>query len=252
MVLLSPLDVRIIDNLSPPDWWNIGFTGGAAILGAIIGAGIAFLIARQTARENRDAIQSARRQTEEAATLRLIVKWMELVNSIAGYHFNMERTIKAGTEDAGDAPVETWMVLLPQIGKPQEVHIDPDELIAFTRSREFDFVTELLRLCSRHNSAIYGVEAYGNRREALMAMITPEIMDQIVSGGAWQHAELRPLMPYILPIRMLADQIREEAKSLYADAIKLQPSFRPTIQKYFSDPKFPFPGFETGKAPEAP
>jgi hypothetical protein len=142
MIFPSPLEVRIIGNLSPPDWWNIGFTGGAAILGALIGALIAYLVAKQTARENREALKAAQRQTEEAATLRAIVKWMELLNSIAGYHFAMERTIANGLAEVGGIPLETWMVMLPQVGKPHEIHIEADELVAFTKSRKFDFLTE--------------------------------------------------------------------------------------------------------------
>ena len=69
-----PIDVRLIANLSPPDWWTIGFTGAATILGAIIGAAIAYQVARETAKENRTAANAARREDEEARAIRVGIK----------------------------------------------------------------------------------------------------------------------------------------------------------------------------------
>jgi hypothetical protein len=92
---LTPFDVRIVGSL-PTDWWNIGFTAGAVLVGAVIGAGISWWVAYQTAKDSRRATDDARRVTEEAATLRAIVKFMELVNSTAGYHLANERMIAKG------------------------------------------------------------------------------------------------------------------------------------------------------------
>jgi hypothetical protein len=156
--MAPPIDMRIIGS-PPTDWWNIGLTVAATIIGALIGASIAYFIARQAANENRDVAKSTRRANEEAATLRAVVKFMELVNSIGGYYIGGEATISKGMEvhrKALRTGIETWVVMLPQVGKPQEVRIEPDDLIAFTRSREFKFVTDLLNLCSAHNSMITG------------------------------------------------------------------------------------------------
>jgi|HubBroStandDraft_6_1064221.scaffolds.fasta_scaffold86222_3 hypothetical protein len=248
-MLPSPLDVRIVGNISPPDWWTIGLTAIATILGAAIGAGIAFLIARQTASENRNAAAVARRESEEAATLRALVKVMKLVNSIAGYHMVNERTL-AKIPKQHQQSLEIWITLLPQIGKPQEIHIEPDDLIAFTKSREFSFVTDLLGLCSQYNSMIYGVEAYGIRRDRLMERLTPEMMDRYFEGASWDDPKLRPLMPEIFAVRDLGDAIRAETKSLYEEALKVQPQFGPIVRKYFDDPHFPIPGIVPGAIPQ--
>ena len=136
---MTPIEIRIVGSL-PTDWLNIGFSASAVLVGALIGAGISWWVARQSARETRDAATAARRANEEAATLRAVVTFMELMNSIAGYHLGNERTIASGTK-AHNRRVETWIVMLPQVGRPQEIRIQPDDLIAFTRSREFEFVT---------------------------------------------------------------------------------------------------------------
>jgi hypothetical protein len=93
---------------------------------------------------------------------------------------------------------------------------------------------------------IYGVEAYGNRRDALMMKVTPPILEKLIRGVGWEDPEIAPLMPQILPLRDIADPLREEVRSLYEQGLKLQPQFRPIIQSYFNDPKFPFPGFAKG------
>ena len=116
-----PIDVRILANLSPPDWWTIGLTGLATILGAVIGAGIAYAVARQTAKDNTNAAAAARRETEEAATLRAEVKLMELMNAVGGYHLAIERSIEGNLKEYGEGVADTWQVMLSFAGKPREV-----------------------------------------------------------------------------------------------------------------------------------
>jgi hypothetical protein len=132
--------------------------------------------------------------------------------------------------------------MLPQVGKPQEVHMHADDLIAFTKSREFGFVTELLNACSAHNSLIYGVEEYGRRRDGLISRVTVEMMDRYIDGAGWNDPELSRAMPYIMQVSDLADALCEEMKTLYGTVLGLQPRFQQIVRSHFGDPHFPIPG----------
>ncbi|HEX4158222.1 MAG TPA: hypothetical protein VHY79_07080 [Rhizomicrobium sp.] len=242
MFLTTPLDVRIAANLSSPDWWTIGLTAAATIFGAIIGAVIAYVIARQTARESRTTQREARRAAEEAATLRAEIKVVDLVNLAAGYHNQVERVIEEGKRDIGDQNVETWKVMRAFVGKPVEIHMDADDLIVFTRSRKFGYVTDLLRAVSAYNSMIYGVEAYGRQRDALMAQITPYEMDGLIGKTAIHHDHYMKLAPYMATVEKLANDMRKEIEDVYTASLKASDDFGPIVIKYFNDPKFPVPG----------
>ena len=239
--MLIPFDVRIIANLSPPDWWTIGLTGAATILGAFIGAYVSLLVARQTAKESRTAADAVRREAEEAATLRIEVQLMQLVNATAGYHLAAERRIKAAKEKLGKGDVDTWLVMVSFAGKPTEININADDLVAFTRAREFGYVTRLLYAFSVYNAMIYGAEAHGHRRDELMQKITPETMQGLIGTIALNSDELRELAPHIATVKDLAEQIREGMKEAHQLASSVLDEFGPIVRKYFKDPSFPIP-----------
>lgn len=236
-----PLDVRIVGNLSTPDWLTLAATAGATIIGAIIGAGIAYLIAQQTAQETRKYIATARRDAEEAASLRAVVKIMQLINLVAGYHDVMERTIETGRKSLGNPKAPVWAVLLPMVGKPVEVHITADDLIAFTRSRRFDYITDLLGYTGQYNSMIHGIAEYGKLRDAIAIRLSPVRMEGLIGLNVTIPPEL---VPQIVAVSDLAERLQKEVQELYSGAPKLVAAFRPIVQKYFNDPHFPFPGFK--------
>ena len=258
---MLPVDVRIIGNLSPTDWWNTLITAGAAVTGSVIGGGIAYFVAQQTAYDTRKMQQAERREREEAATLRAITKVMALTNAAAGYHFSIERQIEIWAKNNGGKEPPVWLVMLPQIGKPPEINIDADDLIAFTRARNFDYVTEVLGLFSQYNSMIYGVEGYSIRREALMEQIPPdeviglaEAMTGLVGRVAIPDDEFKRLAPKIASVSMLADHLRQEVKTIYEQSLNVVDKFGPIVRAYFKDPKFPIPGVikSTPKAESEP
>jgi hypothetical protein len=242
----APLDVRIVANLSHPDTLAIGLTAASTIIGALIGATIAYLVARQTAKENRQAATAARRQAEEAATLRAEVKLMQLANAIAGYHHYAERGIEQAKIAMGDPEIETWLVMRSFAGKATEINIDADDLIAFTRAREFDFVTRILYLVSIYTSMIYGVESYGKRRDELLNMITPDQMEGLIGHITTSKDEFRHLAPYIATVSDLAEQARVQMKEVYDLCLQVLDEFGPIVRRYFDDPKFPIPGRAPG------
>ncbi len=239
--MTTPLDVRIIADLSPTDWWTVGLTGAATLLGAVIGAGIAYLVARQSAAENRNQIEARRRDREETATLRTEVKIIELMNAAAGYHLQMERYIEESKKQLGEF-VELWRAMRSFVGRAKEISIESDDLIAFIRAREFTYLSQILFLASRYNAMIDGVEAYGSRRDQLMEMITPVAMKGLVGSIEVNEQEMRRLRPYIATVQDLAEQTRTNVTEVFEMAKKVTAEFGPIVRRYFNDPKFPVPG----------
>jgi hypothetical protein len=238
---MTPLDVQIVGNASSPDWWSIGITAGAAILGAVIGAAISLWVAKLAARENRLALQEVQRNDEIAATLRAMTKLMEIVNAAAGYHFQIEREISAAKLQHPGREFETWQIMVARVGKPHDVHIGADDLVAFIKSRNFDFVTDLLHLVSLYNSMIFGFEAYSERREELNSLLAPDELNGAMGSKFLTYDELMKVQPYLIGVKNVADHLRKEAKEVYDGAVALVDRFGPIVKTYFNDPKFPIP-----------
>lgn len=238
----APFDVRIIADLSPPDWWSIGLTSVAAIVGAFIGAVISWLVAKQTMKESREVAQNAQRQSEEAATVRAELQLMELVNSAAGYHLGIEKEILMARQTLRNEQADTWLVMRPFLGRPKEININPDDLVAFIKAREFDFVSRFFFLITCYNTMIYAVEDYGIRREKLMSKLTPTKMTGVVGTIEMNEEAYRQLAPDIASMCEIADQTRDQMKVVYDAAIKVMADFGPIVRAYFKDPKFLVPG----------
>ncbi len=247
--MTPPIDVRIISDFAGPDWWTVGFTGAATIIGALIGASIAYVVARETAKQNAEAARTARRELEIAATLRAAFKLLQLVNEAGGYSRLAEQGIAENRKLVSDPNPETWLLMAALTSRATELHIDADDLIAFMHAREFPFATKFLFLVSRFNSMTHGVDFYSRRREELMAMITPVGEMRGLVGDISQEEKQR-LAPYIAAVADLAEQARADIKSVNDLALSVLDEFGPIARKYFDDPNFPIPG--RAKVEDAP
>ena len=239
--MYTPIDVRIIDNLSPTDWWSNGITAAATIIGAIVGGVSAYIIARQTAKESRQASADIRRQAEETATFRAGLKLMELVNAVAGYHHGAENEIEQTKRRLGNDQIDTWQVMRGFSGQPQEISINSDDLVAFVRARKFSYVSEVFHLLSRYNAMIYSADDYSKRRGELLARFTPTQMSGVLGTVEMDERERRQLAPHIMVVSDLAKQLRSEMKEIYELSLRASKDFGPIVREYFNDARFPIP-----------
>ncbi|OYW03318.1 MAG: hypothetical protein B7Z58_03865 [Acidiphilium sp. 37-64-53] len=230
-----PLDIRIIGDLSAPDWWSIGLTTSAGILGAIIGALVSYLVARQTARESRQAEQAARRSAEEEATYRVGLKLMEIMNAAAGYHLAAERSI------ADNNASEVWLTMQAFSGKAKDITFESNELVAFWKGRQFEYITRIEFLINSYNSMIYSVEEYGMQRNNLMNKLKPDTMQGLVGRVFLTEEQLRNLNPEISAVRDLAMKVRDAMKDVHEQAAAAVDDFKSIVRKYFGDSNFPVP-----------
>ena len=237
--MASPIDVRLIANLSPPDWWTIGLTGGATLIGAIIGAVIAYLVARQTANESRQAASAARRADEEAAAIRVGVKLTQLLSAAAGYHHQTEDGLKRAADEIGEGKIELWRSMKAVISRTDVLTIDSGDLVIFTKAREFEFVPKLIFVFDRFNTMTFGVAAYSQRRDELLAMTKPVEMRGLVGTTVEDQKEWTRLAPYRAEVDDLAGQAREDMREVYELAVQVMNEYGPIVRRYFNDPTFP-------------
>jgi hypothetical protein len=85
----------------------------------------------------------------------------------------------------------------------------------------------------------FGVAAYSERREQLLAMTNPVEMRGLVGTTVDDEGERRRLAPYRAAVDDLAKQARQDMKEVYELAVQAMTEYGPIVRKYFDDPKFP-------------
>ena len=170
-----------------------------------------------------------RRDAEVAATLRAMTKIVSLVNGAAGYHLQIERELIEAKTHTG-RHMAPWQVMTPRIGKPFEIEIIADDLVVFIKSRNFDYVSEVLHVVSLYNSMIYGFVGYSERRERLGEHMTLDDLNGLLGGANLGREQYLRVAPYLLPVIQLAEHLRREAKEVYEAATRIGREFRPIVQ----------------------
>ena len=236
----TPLAVNVVAIHTNPDWWTIGLTALATIIGAAIGAVVAFLVARQTAIDQRAVESIQRRELEELTTMRASVGIMRLVNATAGYR----NQIKASLVDA-DARLPTGTPLCFRLksshGAFEEIELSPDDLLIFIKSRNVGFVGRLLFAVSRYRALCGALDYYANQRDGLLARIVPAEMTGLIGTMMLSKDEERILSPHIASVSDLGEQLildLDEVFELSTDACR---EFGKLARAYFGDPTFPIP-----------
>src|SRR5262249_14740138 len=127
-------------------WLDSNLT--SALLGAIVGSLLsavpAYLLAIRASRETLKLNQVSRDEQRKASTFRALVKLVIVINRIGSLHRHIEGSISQA-EKMGPASLKLWQKLEPMTGFAEDaVRFDADDLVAFVAADEFSFVTDLL------------------------------------------------------------------------------------------------------------
>ncbi|KAB2753137.1 hypothetical protein [Brucella anthropi] len=152
------------DQLSPNVINSIS-AAGAAILGAIVGGFISWLVARQTASEaRRDAAQKEATELK-AALLRVQLKVIQITN---GLHTNrvMFRDARQKAADAGESSAPLWTLVQQTAGPTNVPRFEIDEFVPLVHDDGTNLIHRLNLLEDRYRATSDGLVAYSNLRAA--------------------------------------------------------------------------------------
>ena len=166
---------------------------------------------------------------------------MEIANSVAGYRKHAMEGIARAKEQLGNPNAPIWQTMQSITGLQKLIEYDPDDLIAFVRMREFDYVTRLLFLASEYNSLVAGFEAYSERRDQLYSMMTPVTMEGLVGTVVLDEEGARRLRPLIATVDDMGAQMLFALDQVYDLTVTAIMDFGPKARQYFEDPTFPVP-----------
>lgn len=196
--------------------------------GAILGGGISWLLARQTATETRKRDEEARNAHDKASLLQTILKVMQVSNGLYTIHRNIEGSVE-GAKERGIGDVPLWTLVHPVAGSTETPKFDASDFVPFAVSARADLINRIIMISNRYDATESGFREYSERRLSFQDLAGPyttmspsgqqvtAFPEDVAPQAQMRAYELEQL---ITQVREFVDKDLEESKSLCADIDK--------------------------------
>lgn len=231
-------DATVLVASTGPDAWDAAVAFGSAIMGAIVGAVPAFILARRSSKEVLERDRTARLEQEKAVGMRAHIKLGTIVNSI----LTLQRQLLAAVGDAPAEGVELWQCVLPVVGFAGEERItfDAEEAALFLAAGRGEFAEALLLLARRHAVQAEVMKEYNFRRTQLRKdMPPPRHVEGSVGSTYLNQEEMMRVRPQMVELNSLLEQLLGHLEEDVVLALALARDFGPILRPYFKDDSYP-------------
>ncbi|MEA3037115.1 MAG: hypothetical protein QOH04_2892 [Sphingomonadales bacterium] len=221
-----------------PDIWDAAVALGSAVVGAVVGAVPAFVLAKRSSREVLARDRTARLEAQKAGGMRVHIKLGTIVNSM----LTLKRQLREATSNPPMEGAELWQCVEPVVGFAGEEHItfDAEEAAVFLAAGKGDYVEALLLLARRHSVEAEVMKEYGVRREQLRRDMPPPAVVEGTKGSTYlNREEFMRVRPQMVGLNTLLTQLLEHLDEDVALGLALARDFGPILRDYFKDPTYP-------------
>lgn len=131
--------------------------------GTILGGGISWLLARQTASDTRKRDEEARNAQDKASLLQTILKVMQVSNGLYTIHRNIEGSAESANEQGIGDP-ELWTLVRPVAGRTETPKFDASDFVPFAVSSRPDLINRIIMISNRYDAIESALRVYSERR----------------------------------------------------------------------------------------
>ena len=216
--------------MAPSDWVALASGFGGALLGAVVGGAIAWMIAKKERYERR-----------KAGAYRALLKASRMLSDFANIKSAIDDDIQKA-ELAGQKEAETWTKVTPLVGGFKPLTIELDDLVVFVEAKEYQIYDDMVQLEMHHSATCHAIDEYGRLRaefrdivpthggsgNTLYSGMTREVYDQVRVRMLEMNTLIESLMP------LLTEYV--------ADARSLVRRLGPAARKALKDKDFPLMG----------
>ncbi len=221
------------------DWFALASGFGGALLGAVVGGCISYLLARQTNAETAKRDGASRLESKKGEALRLLIKSSLILSQVQATVTSIHRSLENANEHGmGVGPL--WERMVPIIGSAPKYAVDASELSPFVEAKEYELVAEFIELVMQHDALNHSVELYSRLRMGLKELIshTEQVDGSMLFSGLTEKEHAR-ILPHLIEIESLAADIKPRSERLLEQARKVTFAIGPAARKHFADPSFP-------------
>lgn len=189
------------------DWWQLISALAGTVVGALVGAIPAFILAKRSAKEVLDRDAAARAEANKSAIFRVSTKLLLIIDTTSDLRtFLLDALSKK--DDPGREHMEPWQLVPARTGDSEHdaPSFDPDELAVFFADGEYEFMQKLVLLERRARSIIATFKSYCTRREDMRDKAPTPSEYEGSLGKTWITPEERArLMIYTIPLNDLIE-----------------------------------------------
>ncbi|MBZ9974575.1 hypothetical protein [Mesorhizobium sp. BR-1-1-10] len=198
-------------QLAASEWVALISGFGGAVLGAVVGGAISWLLARQAAHESRRRDGEQRNAAEKAAAVRTTLKVQQITNGT----FTVAQVIRKGVTDAQAQGLELWQVLRPHVGSKADVKINAEDLAPFLDPSGNPFVDSITLAALRYEVLETTLIDYSARRAKLGDLLAPyTVLDMETGAGTTEVPQDQQALvkTRVFELKDLLQQLRDFAE----------------------------------------
>ena len=205
------------------DWSNLI----SAVIGAIVGGAIAYLMQIRALREARAQRKEDRADSQKALGLSLLFKLSRIYTSVHWIHDFFETQLKV---IADTKLVEPWQVMQFLPNPPDPVTFTSDEMAMLLGLKSNELFNRMTTMDVAHKGVIDAIKKLNSERELLAERMPPGAFEGDTAHhqiGKEQFARLRPLM---ISVNTLTTGTRDAASQLNTEAYAALPEFNDLLR----------------------
>jgi hypothetical protein len=199
----------------------------AGFAGIVGGGLITYAIARQTAAANAAVEQKRSDDADKATMLHLIIKVMQLTNSIYNLERHIEGSLERGVEPNQTMPSQLWRMVTPLARGDIPINFEASDYFVLAVSRQADLINRIFRVYAQHEALLAGFSEYCQRHVAFQEFArrsTSINPDDHASISAFENEAMieaqnrgMELEQLIKQIRVVCLELRPESEALSRD-----------------------------------
>ncbi|MEQ8306677.1 MAG: hypothetical protein RIA09_08965 [Hoeflea sp.] len=224
---------------------------GGALLGAVVGGMISWVLARQSAANTARRDKEARNQEQKAHALRLMVKASLVLSDVVAIKNSIDQSLSEANEK-GLSHYPFWRRVLPIVSSYQTYPIEASELAPLMEAKANEIVYAATDMLMKHSILVAALERYSEKRGELKKIMKRHTATEDgVLTSALTEDEVAEMAPYEIELESLIKEVRSRLEPIQNLTEKVTYGIGPAIQTHYGDKEFPvFVAAETGQ--EAP
>jgi hypothetical protein len=201
-----------------------------AVVGAAVGGLISYLIQRSGIKASREERLAIKRQEDLAIAFSTMVK---LITIMSNFKQIKEALDHAVSELAPNTQGPMWLAIQPFATIPPHVEFTKEESAFIFSTKISNIMLAALELSNVYNDTRQLIERYGEKREALSAMIPVDSVTGNLAASCLDEVTLKTLIPLIVPVEMLADEMLNRRGRNFDGSVQTYDTLRKYCEKYF-------------------
>jgi len=186
-----------------PEFWS---AIAGALLGALVGGFIAYLVQVKALREGRRRREEDYTRSQKALGHALLFKMRRIHSNIHHIHEHILSCEKTANQSSD--PIEPWQYYLPLGNPPEPIHFQSDEMAMILAFEDNDVFNAVVEMDGVHNSTLAALKVLNASRIALSERLPVHEAEGNILSGVCTEAEMLALRPRMIEVNSVFESIQ--------------------------------------------